>query len=125
MNVVPRPNEEDVAFNDPYTVELEDGEEAEVTFSPEQSGSTFYLATVAISKIRGTIFELEDDQTPMYGPANIPPTDIDDLTITWAPCKQFEDSLTVYIRNFTGSAQTYHIQPIGFERADGGGQSGA
>ena len=123
MNVVPRPNPEDVAFNDPYTVELEDGEEAEVTFTPEQSGSTFYLATVAISKVRGTIYELEDDQTQMYGPANIPPTDIDDLTVTWTPCKQFKDSLTVYIRNLTGNIQRYHVQPIGFERADGGGQA--
>ncbi len=120
MILTPRPNEEDVAFNDPFTVELEDGEEAEVTFQPEQSGSTFYLGTVAISKIRGTVYELQDDGNTSYGPANIPPTDIDDLTVAWAPCKQFEDSLKVFIRNFSGSIQTYHIQPIGFERADGG-----
>lgn len=121
MNIVPLPNEEDVAFNDPFTVEIDDGQEAEITFTPEQSGSTFYLATVAISKVDGTVYEIEDDATPMYGPANIPPTDIDDLVVTWMPCKQFEDSLTVYISNLTGGIETYHVQPIGFERVDGGG----
>lgn len=125
MNPIPRPSPEDVPFNDPFTVELNDGEKAEVEFTPEQSGSTFYLATVAITKTAGTVYEIEDDGTESYGPARIPPTDIDNLTTTWVPCKQFETSLTVFLRNLTGTIQTYHIQPIGFEKVDGGGSDGA
>jgi len=118
--VIPQPNAEDVAFNDPYTVEIDHEKEAEIKFTPEQSGSTFYVAAVAISKVRDTVYEIQDDGSEMFGPANIPPTDIDDLTVTWVPCKQFETSMTVYIRNFTGSPQEYHVQPIGFERSEGG-----
>ncbi|MFC7069486.1 hypothetical protein [Halobaculum lipolyticum] len=120
MDWVPAPAPDDVPFNEPYTADLDDGEKVTVTFTPEQSGSVFYLPVLAISKVRGTIYEVRDDGSTQYGPAAIPPTDIDDTTVTFAPAKQFRDSLEVIIRNNSGAPQTYHIQPIGFERVGGG-----
>jgi len=117
---IPEPGPDDVPFNEPYTAELEDGEKVTVTFTPEQSGSVFFLPVLAISKVRGTIYEIRDDGSTQYGPAAIPPTDIDDLTSTFVPAKQFRDSLEVIIRNNSGNPQTYHIQPVGFEQIEGG-----
>lgn len=119
MNVIPAPEPADVAFNEPYTLTLDDGQEGVVTFTPEQSGSTFYVAAVAMSKVSGTVYELSDDGTTMYGPANIPPTDIDNFSVCWLPCKQFETTLKATITNLSGNRQTYHIQPVGFERSEG------
>ncbi|MFC6796173.1 hypothetical protein ACFQFH_19915 [Halobaculum halobium] len=119
MPWVPEPDPDDVPFNEPYTAELDDGEKVTVTFTPEQSGSVFYLPILAISKVRGTIYEIRDDGSTQYGPAAIPPTDIDDMTVTFAPAKRFRDS-QVIIRNTSGAPQTYHIQPVGFEQIEGG-----
>ena len=119
-SVVPEPEPEDVAFNEPVTVDLDPAQRATVTFTPEQSGSTFYLHTLAVSKVEGTIYEVRDDDTEMYGPASVPPTDIDDLTVCWRPAKQFSRSLEVVIVNNSESEQTYHVQPVGHESIGGG-----
>lgn len=125
MSWVPEPTTEDVGFNEPYTAELNDGEKVSVEYAPEQSGSTFYLPTLAISKVAGTVYELKLDGSTEYGPAAIPPTDIDDLDATFVPALSFETEMEVIVRNNSGTTNTYTIQPLGFERTSGGGSDGA
>lgn len=119
MNVFPAPDAADVSFNSPYSVDLSDGQEATVSYSPQQAGSTFFLAALGVTKATGTVYEVRADGDTIFGPAEIPPTDVDDMTVTWLPCKQFQGSLTVIISNVSGQTRTYHVQPIGFERIGG------
>lgn len=125
LSIVPEPEPQDTPFNEPYTVTLQGGQRATIEFTPEESGTVFYLATCAISKETQTTYEIQQDQTPMYGPSYIPPTDIDDLVATWTPAKTFRTSLTVIISNTGTTERTYHIQPVGYEapanRGDAGG----
>ena len=95
------------------------GSKATVEFEPEESNSVFYLASVAISKEAQTTYELRDDGTPMFGPAAIPPTDIDDSSVTWVPCQRFRTSLSVIIKNVSSAARTYSILPMGYETTEG------
>ncbi|QLG27717.1 hypothetical protein HUG10_09200 [Halorarum halophilum] len=118
-SIVPAPDPEAVPFNEPYTFDLEDGQRGTVTYTPEQSGAEFILAAVAISKHAGSTYELKDDDTTMFGPCAIPPTDIGDMVVCWTPARRFTESLQVIIRNVSGGPQTYHVQPVGYERAEG------
>lgn len=119
--VIPEPDPSDNPFLDPFTITIPPQSKGTVTFVPEQSKSTFYLATVAISKESQTSYELKDDGTQMYGPAQVPPTDIDDFTVTWVPCQQFRTSLEVVIKNLADQTRTYTVMPMGYESANGGG----
>lgn len=117
--VYPEPSADDVPFNDPYSVDLDDGEKVTVTYTPEQSGAIFRLAALAISKHPGTIYEVRDESGTIYGPAAIPPTDIDDLVACWVPAQSFTGELTIEVRNNSGKVQTYHVQPVGYEATEG------
>ena len=113
--VIPEPSPDDTPFLEPYTASVPAGSKATITFEPEESGSTFYLAGVAISKEDQTTYELRDDGTPMYGPAAIPPTDIDDSGVTWVPCQRFRTSLQAIIKNVGPSERVYTVLPMGYE----------
>jgi hypothetical protein len=117
--VIPEPDPEDTPFLSPYTVAVPAGSKATVEFEPEESGSTFYLASVAISKEAQTTYAIRDDGTPMFGPAAVPPTDIDDSTVTWVPCQRFRTSLEVIIKNVSSAERTYSILPMGYETGEG------
>jgi hypothetical protein len=117
-DVIPTPKAADIPFNSPYTVKLSDGEKATVRYEPEQSGSTFYLASLAVSKHPGAIYEVRDDGETTYGPSAIPPTDIDDMTICWTPCQRFQTDLEVIVRNNSGTTHTFHVQPLGYEEVN-------
>lgn len=118
--VIPEPDPDDTPFLSPYTVTIPAGSKATVVFEPEESSSVFHLAAVAISKEAETTYEIRDDGTPMYGPAAIPPTDIDDSTVTWVPCQRFRNSLEVIIKNVSDAQQrTYSILPMGYETTEG------
>ncbi|WP_231184713.1 hypothetical protein [Haladaptatus sp. DYF46] len=110
---------EATAFNEPATVELGPNEKAKLTFRPKQSDTEFFLPTLAISKRPDTVYEVRVDGTTRFGPANIPPTDIDDSTATFTPPLIFQRKLEVWVRNFSSSTKSYHIQPVGYERAGG------
>lgn len=120
MRVIPEPDADDIPFNDPFTVTLTSGEKGTVTYKPEQSGATFWLAALAISKRSGTVYEVRDESGTIYGPAAIPPTDIDDLTACWIPAQSFAQKLTVIIRNQSGTRKTYSVQPVGYEATQEG-----
>lgn len=125
VRVTPPAYPNDQPFNQPVTVTLKDGEEATITFVPEQRGSTFVLPILAMTKEAGTIYKAEDDGSANYGPHEIPPTDIDDTQVTFIPAETFRNKLEVTITNLSGTAHTYHVQPIGYESTREEVQNGA
>jgi hypothetical protein len=120
MKVVPEPTAEDTPVNEPATVRLQGGEKATVEFETVQSTSDLVLPIVAISKHPESVYTVESDGTRRYGPADIPPTDIDDLQVCFVPALRFESTLTVEISNLGSTARDYNIQPIGYEPFRGG-----
>ncbi|MFB6087855.1 MAG: hypothetical protein ABEJ85_04980 [Haloarculaceae archaeon] len=96
---------------------LDSQEEARLTFHPVRSPAEFLLGTVAISKRPESEYEVRMDDETVYGPAPIPPTDIDDLAVTWSPAREFNQSLEVIVRNLddTTGSRRYSLQPIGYE----------
>lgn len=114
----PAAEEGDVPFNEPATVVLGPNEQGTVTFESSQRGSTFYLPLLAVSKRPSSTYEVRmDNGRTVFGPAAIPPTDVDDLAQTFHPCLQFTDKMQVIVSNLSGSTtRTYHVQPVGFER---------
>lgn len=121
--VIPEPSASDNPFLDPFTIQVPGESKGTVTFEPEEYGSTFYLATVAISKESQTTYEIKDDGTEMFGPSQVPPTDIDDFGVTWVPCQQFKNSLEVVIRNLSGGPKTYTVLPMGYESKENRGEA--
>ena len=107
------------SFAKPQSVELDPGQKATMEWSPERSGSTFYLSVVGISKISDSTYSIQADGRPIFGEAAIPPTDIDNTVPIWDPPKTFEDTLTVEVKNLGDGTQTYHAQPVGFETSQG------
>lgn len=119
--IVPKPDADAVGYNDPITRRLDPGQQLTVTFSPKQQVSEFLLPILAISKYRNSSYEMWLDGERQYGPAPIPPTDIDDLTATFVPAKSFSSSMRVVVRNLDDtSTRTYSVQPIGWEVAGNG-----
>ena len=99
----------------PKTVRLDGGEEATITWTPERSGTTFYLQVLAASKASESTYRIKADGSVIYGPAAIPPTDIDDLVPVWNPAHEFTTSLELRIQNVGTGTRTYHAQPVGYE----------
>lgn len=115
MNLVPKPSAQDTPINEPATVRLQGGEKATVEFETVQSTSDLMVPILAISKQPQSVYTVESDGNRRYGPADIPPTDIDDLQVCFVPALRFESTLTVEISNLGSTARDYHIQPIGWE----------
>lgn len=114
-----RPDENAVPVNEPVTVTLNSGEEASVTFSPIKQVSEHVVITLAVSKSADTTYTIEMDGTAVFGPASIPPTDIDDSVQTFMPPRDFSQHCKVKISNLGSSTTTYHVQLVGFERGGG------
>ena len=121
--LVPQPDADAIPFNSPVSVTLDPGEQATVSYQPEQRDAEFRLPVVAVSKHPDSSYEVKLDQTNRYGPASVPPTDIDDLTVTFVPALTFKDSLVVIVTNLAASSTTrdYVVQPIGWEPFDSSG----
>lgn len=115
MIPIPFPEPADRPIVEGRQQELAVGEKWTVEFTPESSGTTIYLASVGISKVPGSTYEVRLDGETVYGPDPIPPTDVDDMGIVFVPTYQFETSMTVVVRNTAGSTSTYNLQPIGWE----------
>lgn len=118
---VPAATENDTPFNQPATVVLQPGEQATVTFEAQQRRSVFFLPLLAVTKVPAATYEVRMDDRTVYGPCAVPPTDIDDLAQTFHPCLRFSEQMEVVISNLSeSSTRTIHVQPVGFERSDGG-----
>ena len=100
-------------------VELESGEKATVTFEPEESGTTAKVPIVAIDRRQDSTYQIDADGTTRFEEAAIPPTDTNDLSRRFYPPLSFSTKLTVIIRNASPNRQTYAVQVIGGEVADG------
>lgn len=121
MNAVPTPTPGATPFNEPATVRLQSGEKATVEFSTVQAVTELHVPVVAVSKHPQSAYVVSADGRNRYGPADIPPTDIDDLQVCFLPALTFGNSLTVEVTNLGSSARDYHIQPIGWEPRGGDG----
>ena len=116
MNVVPEPAKDDIPFNDPISRQLQGGQKLVVEFNPTQRVTEFVLPVLAMSKHPESSYEVWLDGQQVYGPAPIPPTDIDDLTVTFLPAKRFAEKMRVIVRNLSDSTlRSYSVQPIGWE----------
>jgi hypothetical protein len=123
MNPVPEPAPDATPVNEPVSVRLDVGEQATVTFETVQSVSDLMVPIVAISKHPESVYKVSSDGTRRYGPADIPPTDVDDLSVCFVPALRFDSKLTVEVTNLSSSTRNYHIQPVGWEPF--GGTNGA
>lgn len=119
---IPRPQPDDVPVNQPEKVILDGGQRARIRYRPVQRKTDgFVMPIVAVSKHPESTYRAKFDGQLRYGPSSIPPTDIDDLAVTFLPAYEFERELEIVVTNTSSSTtRTYHIQPIGFERAGGG-----
>lgn len=114
------PDDNDVPVNETAAVTLDSGQEAVVTFSPIQNITEHAVIVLAVSKQKDTTYTIEMDGGEVYGPAAIPPTDIDDTVQTFIPPRSFSSECRVKVANTGASTRTYHVQLIGYEKAEGG-----
>lgn len=107
----------DDPLHDVQTVTLDPGQRAVISYELDDRGSRFFLPTLAVTKEPNSSYELELDGSRTFGPASIPPTDIDDDTETWRPPETFERTATVTVENLDDSVtRTYHVRLKGWER---------
>jgi hypothetical protein len=117
--LAPQPTEGATRINEPSTATIKNGEKATFTFDADGRTNDLIIPIVAMSKLPGFVYELRSDGTDRYGPARIPPTDIDDLSVCFLPALRFSDKLTVEISNVANNERVAHVQLIGWEAADG------
>lgn len=116
-DLIPPPTADDRPFCEPTSVQLGSNTEATLTFVPVQNDAEFRIGTVAMSKRPESEYIVRMDSEVVYGPAPIPPTDIDDLEVTFTPARAFSQSLELTVRNLENTTGTrrYSVQPIGYE----------
>ena len=115
--LIPEPTEQDRPFAETASVDLASGEEITLTYQPVSNDAEFRVGTVAISKREDTEYVLRMDDEVVFGPAPVPPTDVDDLQVTFTPALGFSQSLEVIVRNLSATTgeRSYAIQPLGYE----------
>lgn len=122
--VIPKPSEFATPVNEPVQVELGAGQRATFSYTPSQlSTPGFVVPTLAASKLPDSAYTVKFDGRTVFGPSPAPPTDVNDLGVTFMPAFEFNDELEVIVENLQDSGtRTYTVQPIGYERAgdDGG-----
>ncbi|WP_418283910.1 hypothetical protein [Halorubrum sp. DTA46] len=122
MNSIPAPDENDRPLNQPETVTLDPGERATVSYEAHQrTGGGFVLPILGMTKHPDSIYKATvDGSETIYNESAVPPTDVDDKTVTFAPAYSFDSSLTCEITNLSDARRRYTVQPIGFEKTGGG-----
>ena len=120
--VIPSPSEEAVPVNEPLSTTLDGGQRATFRFQPEQqTTSGFVVPIVAASKHPESSYTVWFDDRKAFGPAAVPPTDIDDLGVTFIPAYEFADELRVRVENLSdATTRRFVVQPVGYEKVSGG-----
>ncbi|MFD1633172.1 hypothetical protein ACOZ4L_05710 [Haloplanus ruber] len=114
--LVPCPDPDDAPFNETVSAVLSPGQKLTAEFTPEQSETRMFLPILAVSKYPEMSYQAKADGENIYGPSRIPPTDVDDLSVTFIPAKSFEQSLTVEVSNLSTNTDRFVIvQPVGWE----------
>lgn len=89
------------------------GAKATFTFEPDDDG--MWVRTVAASKFAGLTYEVRVDSNPVYGPAGVPPTDVDDLATTHEPPLPVDSDLELIVRNPSSTERDVAAQIMGAE----------
>jgi len=115
--LIPEPDTNDRPFAETASVSLASGEEVTLEYQPVSNDAMFRVGTVAVSKRADTEYVVRMDGEVVFGPAPIPPTDIDDLQVTFTPALGFSQSMEVIVRNLSATTgeRDYSIQPVGYE----------
>lgn len=114
--VAPCPDPADLPYNESETGVLDQGQKLVAEFTPEGATTEARLPIVAMSKFPGGTYEIKIDGDTHYGPAQIPPTDIDDVDVTFLPAFQWNEKVTCIVRNVKGGDQRLvSAQIIGWE----------
>jgi len=115
--LIPEPEPTDRPFAETASVSLASGEEVTLEYQPVSNDTMFRVGTVAVSKRADTEYVVRMDDEVVFGPAPIPPTDIDDLQVTFTPALGFSQSMEVIVRNLSATTgeRDYSIQPVGYE----------
>lgn len=119
MRAVPQPSENAIPVNEPETVRLEPGQRATFTFTPSQRKTPgFVLPTLLGSKHPETVYKVWLDGSLKFGPAAVPPADVDRGGVTFAPAYEFSEELRVQVTNTSeASTRNVTVQPIGWEKS--------
>ncbi|WP_136688320.1 hypothetical protein [Halorhabdus amylolytica] len=120
VGLAPCPGSSDAPYNETETAVLDEGEKMTAVFEPEGASTTAMLPIVAASKYAGATYEILLDGETRYGPASVPPTDIDNLEVTFIPSYQWNERIEVIVRNVSaGDARMTTVQVIGWEEVTG------
>ena len=103
-----------IPVNEATGAEIPAGSKAEFVFKPDASGMR--VDSVAASKYAGLTYEVRVDGTTRYGPAPIPPTDIDDMVTTHNPRMPVDQKLVHIVRNPSGVDRSVVAQVRGVEQ---------
>lgn len=117
MIPIPFPDEGDVPIQEAEQVDLGPGTKATISMAPETSGSQHKIPIIAVTKRKGTSYSIDVDGTNRYSPSPIPPTDIDDVDVTFIPALDLQSKLEIEIKDLrsSGGERTYYAQVIGWE----------
>jgi hypothetical protein len=103
-----------IPVNDATGTEIGAGQKATFEFEPDASGMR--IDTVAASKYRGLTYTVTVDGEVRYGPAPIPPTDIDDLSTTHNPRLPVDRHLKIKVQNPSPNDRFVSAQLRGIEQ---------
>ena len=104
-----------IPVNEADGVSLAAGERADFEFEPDASGMR--VDSVAASKFQGLTYEVRVDSDTRFGPAPIPPTDIDDMVTTHNPRIPVDQELIIIVRNPSTVDRFVNAQVRGIENA--------
>jgi len=114
--VSPCPHPSDLPYNETETGTLDEGQKLVAEFTPEGATTQARLPIVAMSKYPGATYEVQIDDDTVYGPAAVPPTDVDDTDVTFLPAYAWNEKVRCVVRNVSGGdQQDTTIQIIGWE----------
>lgn len=112
----PLPPEDSVPLNAADGATLDPGERVTFTFTSTQAGATMMVPVIAASKFPQARYEVQLDGSTVYGPAPVPPTDVDDLAATFHPARQAQQQIEIVVSNLSSSTtRVCTAQAIGWE----------
>lgn len=103
-----------IPVNEATGAEIPAGNRAKFRFEPDASG--MHVDSVAASKFAGLTYEVTVDGDQRFGPAPIPPTDIDDMVTTHNPRMSVDRELVITVRNPSAADRTVAAQVRGVEQ---------